>query len=111
MKSTDEVFSPREINPGFAADRRIDLRQKRCRDLNERQSAQVNRSGETREVADDATAECEYEIVPFKAVFAQESYRFFKATERLIPLALRHEPFERRESGSLQRTLNFTAVE
>ena len=47
MKSTYQIFSSGKINTGFAANRRIDLRQKRRGHLDQRQTAEVNRSTET----------------------------------------------------------------
>ena len=47
----------RRVDAGLAADRGIDLGQKRGRDLNEADAAAQNRRGKPGEIANDATAE------------------------------------------------------
>ena len=57
MERTDHVLAERVVDPGLAADRRVDLSEQRRRDLDERHSALVDRRGKSRQVADDSAAE------------------------------------------------------
>ena len=63
MKRAEQVFSLRRIDPGLAADRRIDLRQQRGRHLHEIDAAAQDRRGKAREIADHAAAERDHQIV------------------------------------------------
>src|SRR5262245_57255733 len=111
MKSAHQVLSGGKIDAGLAADRGIYLRQKCRRHLHKRQSAQVNRRPEPGQIADHAAAEFQDKLVSFKAVFAEECDRFLQHAKRLVTLAFGHQPYERSESGSLQRTLNIPSVQ
>src|ERR1700752_4010252 len=110
MKSSHQILSSGKIDSGFAADRRIDLRQKSRGYLNERQTPEVNCRTKTRQIADDSTAQRHHQIVPFKAIFTKKSDRFLQHSERFVTLTFGHQPFERLKPGSLQRTLNITTV-
>ena len=53
----DEIFARRKIDRRLAADRGVDLRQKRCRNLYEPDPAQVGRRGKASHISDHAAAE------------------------------------------------------
>ena len=57
VKRTNHIFAQRMVNRRFAAHRRINLAQQCGRYLNERDSALICRCGETRHVANHATAQ------------------------------------------------------
>ena len=63
MKCAEQIFALRRIDPGLAADRRIDLRQQRGRHLHEIDAAAQDRGGKAGEIADHAAAERDDEIV------------------------------------------------
>ena len=63
MKRAEQILSLRRVDPGLAADRGIDLRQKRGRHLHEIDAAAQDRGRESGEIADHAAAERDHQIV------------------------------------------------
>jgi hypothetical protein len=63
MKRAEKIFSARRIDPGLAADRRVDLRQQRGRHLHEIDAAAQDRRRKAGEIADHAAAERDHQIV------------------------------------------------
>jgi hypothetical protein len=57
VEAADQVLAVARIDPGLAADRAVDLREQRGRDLDVVEAAQQDRGGEAGEVADDPAAE------------------------------------------------------
>ncbi len=57
MESADQILAVGGIDRGLAADRGIDLRQQRGRDLHVIEAAPRHRGGEAGEIADDAAAQ------------------------------------------------------
>lgn len=57
MKAADEVFPYGEIDSGLAADRGVDLREKRGRNLNIRNGPHIDGGEEAAEIAYNASAE------------------------------------------------------
>ena len=68
MKGADVVLRLCEVDAGLAAVGRVDLRDDRRRDLDERHPALVGRRAEAGEVADDAAAQCNHDVGPGGAV-------------------------------------------
>ena len=62
MKGPNQVFAGGNINSGFAAYRRIDLRQQRCGDLHHVDAAQIGRRGKAGQVAYYAAALRNHEV-------------------------------------------------
>ena len=67
VEGADEVLARCSIDRRLAADRRIDLREQRRRDLHEFAAAPRDGSGKAGEIADDAAAERDNRITPFHA--------------------------------------------
>ena len=57
VEGADHVLAERMVDRGLAADRGVDLREQRRRDLDERHAALIDGRGEAGEVADDAAAQ------------------------------------------------------
>ena len=57
VEGADEIFPGRRVDPRLPADRCVDHREQRRRQLHERNAAHVRRGDEAREIADDAAAE------------------------------------------------------
>ena len=110
MKSADEILSRRQIDAGFSADRRVDLREQCGRNLDDGDTAQVNGRGKSSEIADHAATERQHEIVSFEAIFVEEFDCFFKDRERLVTLAFGHQPMKWLVPGALETAHHFTAV-
>ena len=109
MKDADEVLALRRVDAGLAADRTVDLREQRRRDLNEANAATQDAGGKAGKIADDAAAERHDEVAAFETQFQQplrQRCEIAKAFRRLAGLhhdrtgkeAFRLEAFfERRE--------------
>ena len=67
MEGADQILAMGGIDAGLAADGRIDLGQKRGRDLDEIDAAAEDRCGKAREIADHAAAEGDDAVAPFDA--------------------------------------------
>ena len=67
MKCTDQIFSMPRIDSGLAADRRIDLREKRRRDLYKVKATTHARSGKPGKITYHTSAKREDQIIPFEA--------------------------------------------
>jgi hypothetical protein len=76
------------IDAGLAADRRIDLREQRRRNLDERNAALVDRRGEAGEIADDAAAERDQERPALGAELEQARQEIVKRRRILVHLAV-----------------------
>src|SRR5690242_13914635 len=111
MKRTYQVFSSHQIDTGFAADRRIDLRQQGRWHLHQRQSAQVNRGRKTSQIANDAAAQRQYQIVSLKTIFTEEIDSFFQLSKRLVTFAFTHQPGNGLEARGFQRPNDFAPVQ
>ncbi len=58
VERPDEILAERMVDAHLAANRAVDLREKRGRHLHERYAAQVRGGDEARHIADDAAADC-----------------------------------------------------
>ena len=67
MEGTDHVLIGTEIDPRLSADRAVDLRKKRRRNLNETDASHIRRRREARHIPDDTTTECDEDIIPVEA--------------------------------------------
>ena len=67
MEGADQILAVGGIDRGFAADRRIHIGEQRGRNLHVIDAAPHHRRGETGEIADDAAAERDHEIVALDA--------------------------------------------
>ena len=63
MEGADQILAVGGIDRGLAADRGIHVREQRGRDLHIVDAAPHHRRGKTGEIADDAAAERDHEIV------------------------------------------------
>jgi len=61
MKAANEVFAFGKIDAGLAADRRVDLGEEGCGDLQVADAAHEDGGNEAADVTDDAAAECDEE--------------------------------------------------
>ena len=91
VECADEVFALGHIHAGLAADRGIDLREQGGRDLAQRDAAQEGRRREAGDVADDATAERDDEILARHAVREQVVIDALDGRETLVLLAGRDD--------------------
>jgi hypothetical protein len=87
----DHVLAERMVDAGLAADRGIDLRKQRRRNLDERNAALVDRRGEASEIADDAAAERDQERPALGAEFEQARQQVVERRGILVRLAVRNE--------------------
>ena len=83
MEGADEVLALRRVDAGLAADRGIDLRQQRGRDLHEVHAAASDRGGKAGEVADDAAAKREDDIAALELGIEDAGDDRFEMRERL----------------------------
>ena len=67
MEGADEILAAAGVDAGLAADGGIDLRQQRRRHLHDAHAAPDDRRCEAGEVADDAAAERDDDVVPLDA--------------------------------------------
>jgi hypothetical protein len=67
VEGADQVLAARVVHPGLAADRGVDHREQRRRQLHDRDAALVRGCRESRDVADHAAAEREHHAVPVEA--------------------------------------------
>ena len=65
MERADQILALRRINPGFAADRTVHLRQKRGRHLHKPHATAQHGCGETHKVADYSAAQRDHDIAAF----------------------------------------------
>ena len=91
MEGADQVLAVRRVDAGLAADRGIDLRQQRRRDLHEVHAAPGDRGGEAGEVADDAAAERDDEVAALEPGLEQRPRPLAEPRERFGRLAVRHD--------------------
>ncbi len=66
-ESADQVLALLMVDRRLAADRRIDLGQDGCRDLDEVDTAHIDGAGKARQVADDAAAERDDDVLAVEA--------------------------------------------
>ena len=88
VKRADQVLAARVIDPGLAADGRIDLRQQRRRHLHEIDAALVARGRKSGHVADDAAAECDDARVAIQPSADQGIEHLSQHLECLVLLAI-----------------------
>ena len=69
MEHANQIFALRRVDACLAADRRIDLRQKRSRDLNEADPASQNACCKSSQIANDAAAEWHNDVAAFEVHF------------------------------------------
>ena len=91
VEGADQILAERMIDPDLAANRRVHLRQKRRRDVHERDAAQVAGGGESRHVADDAAAEGDERRLAIGVGPDERLVDPRDRLQRLEALAVRHE--------------------
>ena len=91
MERSDQVLALRQVDRGLAADRRIDLRDERRRDVDERDTAQVRRGEEPGGIAERAAADRDDRLVPFDAASGELAGRGLDHGQPLRGLALRQQ--------------------
>src|SRR6266446_3573751 len=92
MKSADQILTGRCVHSGLSTDRSINLSEQRRGHLNKRDTAQISSRRESRQVAHNPAAKRDHRIASFKSSFSKKRERLFQRTERLVTLALRHQP-------------------
>ena len=105
VEGADQILAVGGIDRGLAADRGIDLRQQRGRNLHVIEAAPHYRRGEAGKIADDATAERNHQIA---ALHPRRDDRLADLLEHSIAfrgLAGRHDGAVHRHAGSGQRRL------
>ncbi len=71
VKCADKVLALRGVDPGFAANRTVDLRQQRCRYLHKTNAAAQNRGGKAHQIADNAAAQSDHNVIAFDLLIQQ----------------------------------------
>jgi len=87
VETPDQVFALRQVDTGFAADARIDLREEGCGHLDVGDAAHVNAGEESAYVADDAAAEGDQQRAAISAGSGHLAEELFNAGEGLVFLA------------------------
>ena len=103
MEGAEQVLAVRRIDAGLAADRGIDLRQQRGRHLHEIDAAPQDRRREAGEIADDAAAERDHQIVALDLGRDQRFADFLEAGIALGALAFLDDDPRGRDAGGRQR--------
>ena len=88
MERTDEILALRQVDAGLAADRRVELRDERRRDLDERDAAEVGRGKESRRIAERPAAEDHQRLAPLDPQPRQLARRVLDDGQALCVLAL-----------------------
>src|SRR3954471_384216 len=91
VEGTDHVFAAWVIDRGLAADRRVDLREQRGRDLQQRHAALVDGGGKAGEVAHDPAAEGDEQRVASAARLEQGVEHAFEHLPALGLFAVAHD--------------------
>ena len=81
----------RMVDCGLATNRRVDLREQRRRNLDQRHAPLVCRRRETGEVADDASAQCDQDRRAFRADLEQPRVDVIQRSPVLVCLAIGHD--------------------
>src|SRR6188508_3123808 len=97
MKCTHQVLTGRQIHCRLAADGSVDLREQSRGHLNKRNPAQISRRRESGKVAHHATTKSDDTIISFQTRAAKETERLFQRAQRLMLLAVFHQPMTRFE--------------
>ena len=104
VERADQVLARARIDRGLAADRAVDLRQQRRRDLDERAPPAKDRGGEPGQIADDAAAERNHRIAALDPARKQCLDDGFEGAPVLLPLAGRDDQRRRGQSGGSERS-------
>ncbi len=107
MKSAEQILALRRIDPGLAADRRIDLRQQRGRHLHEIDAAAQDRGRKACEIADHAAAERDHQIVALDLRRYQRFADLFEPGIGFRSFAFVDNDARRGDAGLRQRGLGF----
>ena len=91
VEAADEVFAGDEVDAGLAADRGVDLREERGRNLDVADAAHVDGGEEAGDVADDAATEGEEERVAVGAGGGELLGEGFDAAQALVRFAAGQE--------------------
>ncbi len=91
MERADHVLAEPVVDTGLAADRRVDLRQQRRRQLHEAHAALVGRGREAGDVADDAAAQRDDGHAAIEACLEHRIVDRFEHRGVLESLAVRHD--------------------
>jgi hypothetical protein len=88
MKTADKVFADGQIDPSFATDRRIDLRQQASGNLNKRQASHVHSCRKAGYVADEPPTQRHHTITSFKPALRKEIEYLVNCFDRLVTLTI-----------------------
>ena len=97
MKCPRQILAGLEVDAGLAAHRAVHHREQRGGHLVEFDPAQINRRGETAQVADHAATHGEKHAAAIQALFGQKTQHASQRIQRLGPLAGRQH--QRRRIG------------
>ena len=103
VERTDEVLALGEVDAGLAADRGVDHREQRRRDLHDVDAAVVHRRREARGVADDTAAERDDRIRAQQPPLREATRQLLHGVERLGRLAVGDGEELVVDAGALQR--------
>ena len=79
MKSSQQILSCGQIHGSFPTDRRIDLRQHSCRNLDDIDAPHVNRCQKSRDVSNHAPTEGNQRSATVRARFDESLRQLFEA--------------------------------
>jgi hypothetical protein len=91
MKGAEQILARLEIHPGLPADRRVDLRQQRRRNLYHRNATHEYRREKRADIADHAPAQPQQHRLAIGAGLYHLLGEFFQLRERLRALAIRQD--------------------
>ena len=111
MEGADHVLAARVIDRGLAADRRVDLREQRGRDLQERDAALIDGGGKACEVAHDPAAQGDEQRVAPAACREQGVEDAFQHLPALGLFAIRNRHVNDARASLLQTPGNFFQIE
>ncbi len=111
MKSADHVFSERVIDRGLAADRRIHLCEQRGRDLNKGHAALIGGGGESRQVPDDPTPQCDERGITRAPLLKQRIEDPIQGAPVLVLLAVGNDDTDHLDALTGQHSGNALEIE
>ena len=102
MEGADEILAVDRVDRGLAADRAVDLRQERGRNLDIRNAAQQGRGGEAGEIADHAAAQRDERCAALDAQAKKILGELLEMPEILGLLARRQHDRRVRDAGRVE---------
>ena len=103
IKSADHILAKRMVDTRLAANRRVNLRQQRGRNLNKWHATQICGGGEPRQITDNSTTKRDNGGAAFTAGCQQCIENEVQRLPVLVLLAIRKNDRDRRDAMTLQR--------